>query len=153
MGGHSQKWACLFSSRDRKICCILRMSLWIGLLFCMLTVMQWFLVKPTSYYESFTFKCWSTAVVLDLSYIQSHNKDWLTDTMIQFQANTNKYFIGLLALAGGPINLGLSILLSVCLSVCPSFHLSRSFLETYPIVFFIFGMGLGVPMWGCAWKN
>ena len=40
------------------------MSLWIELIFCMLTVMQWFLVRLTLLFLSLTFKCQSTAVVL-----------------------------------------------------------------------------------------
>ena len=42
------------SSGDPKIC---RMSLWIELIFCMLTVMQYFLIRPILYSISLTFKC------------------------------------------------------------------------------------------------
>ena len=34
----------LFNSQNTKICCILRMSVWIELIFCILTVMQHFLL-------------------------------------------------------------------------------------------------------------
>ena len=40
LGGRGQKWVWPFSSRDHKICFTLRMSLWIELVFLMLTVMQ-----------------------------------------------------------------------------------------------------------------
>ena len=54
----------LFSSWDSIICCTLRMSVWIELIFCMLTVMQYFFVRPTLYSMSLTFKCQSTVVSL-----------------------------------------------------------------------------------------
>ena len=60
MGGHGQKWPWLVSSWDPKICCMLRMSLWIELIFWMLTVMQEFLVKPILYSISLSFECRST---------------------------------------------------------------------------------------------
>ena len=57
------KWPWPFSSWDPKICCILIMNLWIELIFWMVIVMQYFLVRLISY--SLTFKCrGSTAVVL-----------------------------------------------------------------------------------------
>ena len=60
-GGCGQRWAWPFSSWDPKICW---MSLWIELIFCVLTVMQSFLAWRTSYSMSLIFKCQFTAVVL-----------------------------------------------------------------------------------------
>ena len=50
-----------FSSWDPKISW---MILWIEFIFCMLTVMQKVLVRPTLYSISLTFKCQFTAVLL-----------------------------------------------------------------------------------------
>ena len=55
------EWAWSFSSWDSKICW---MNVWIKMIFCILTVMRQFLVRPTSCSISLTFKCQSTAVVL-----------------------------------------------------------------------------------------
>ena len=60
-GGPAQKWAWSFSSWDPKICWI---SLWIELIFCMLIVMQYFLVRPTLYSISLTSKYQFTSVLL-----------------------------------------------------------------------------------------
>ena len=46
--GH-QKWAWLFSSWGHKICCIIRVNLWIELIFYMLTVMEYVLVRLAYY--------------------------------------------------------------------------------------------------------
>ena len=64
LSGCDQKWAWSFIRRDSKVWCILKMSIGIELIFYMLTVMQWFLVRPTSYSISLTFKCQSIAGVL-----------------------------------------------------------------------------------------
>ena len=61
LGVHGQKWAWSFSSWDPKICWI---SLWIELIFCMLIVMQYFLVRPTLYSISLTSKYQFTSVLL-----------------------------------------------------------------------------------------
>ena len=61
LGGPGQKWAWSFSLWDPKICWI---SLWIELIFCMLTVMQLFLVRPILYSISLTFKFQFAAVLL-----------------------------------------------------------------------------------------
>ena len=67
------------------------MSLWIELVFCMLTVMQKFLVKPTSHCISLTFKC----------SVYSRCTRW---TLCSRQK--------------GPMKQGLSFLLSCCPSSC-----------------------------------
>ena len=63
MGGPCQKWPWPFSSWDTKISGILRMNLWIELIFWMLIMMQWFLVRLIFYFLTFKMPC-STAVVL-----------------------------------------------------------------------------------------
>ena len=60
-----QKWAWSFSSWDPKIC---QMSLWIELVFCVLTWCNNFWLDEDRFFLSLTFKCQSTTVVL---------KDWL----------------------------------------------------------------------------
>ena len=61
LGEPGQKWAWSVSSWDPKICWI---SLWIELIFCILTVMQLFLVRPTIYSMYLTFKWQFIAVLL-----------------------------------------------------------------------------------------
>ena len=56
-----QKWVWPVSSWEVEI---FWMSVWIELIFCMLPVMQWFVVKQISYPICLTFKCQSTEVVL-----------------------------------------------------------------------------------------
>ena len=58
----------------------------------------------------------STAVVLALSCIQSHNKKWLTDIMIYFLANVGKFY--------WTLSHGWKVCLRLLGSVCPSVHLS-----------------------------
>ena len=64
LSGCDQKWAWSFISRDSKVWYILKVSIGIELIFYMLTVIQWYLVRPTSYSISLTFKCQSIAGVL-----------------------------------------------------------------------------------------
>ena len=66
----------VYSLWGHKIFCILRMGLWIELIFCKLTVMQLFLVRPTSYSTSLTFKCHSAAVVLAVSRAVAGRIQW-----------------------------------------------------------------------------
>ena len=56
-----QKWAWSFDSLDPEICWI---SLKIELIFCMMIVIRYFFIRPTSHFLFLTFKCKSTAVVL-----------------------------------------------------------------------------------------
>ena len=67
---------CLFSSRDPKICWILRMSVWIDLIFCMLTLMQYFLNRQTLHSIVLIFKYQSTAVVFIRSLAVSGSIQW-----------------------------------------------------------------------------
>ena len=66
----------VYSLWGHKIFCILRIGLWIELIFCKLTVMQLFLVRPTSYSTSLTFKCHSAAVVLAVSRAVAGRIQW-----------------------------------------------------------------------------
>ena len=61
LSGRGQKWPWIVCSWDTKICCILKINLWIELVFWMLIVMQWFLVRLIS---SLTFKCQESAAVV-----------------------------------------------------------------------------------------
>ena len=61
---YGQKWAWCFSLWDSKICYILRMNLWIGLIFSMLIVIRWFLVRLIFYSASLTFNCWGSIAIV-----------------------------------------------------------------------------------------
>ena len=67
LGLLGQKWPLSFSSWDPIISCILRMNLWIELIFWMLIVMQWFLVTLLSY--SLTFKNQRFTAILLLVFV------------------------------------------------------------------------------------
>ena len=67
LGSRVQKWSWPFTSLDPKICHVLRINLWIKLIFWMQIVVQSFLARLISY--SLTFKYGgSTAVVLLVRY-------------------------------------------------------------------------------------
>ena len=57
-------YAWSFSSCDCKICCILRLNWRIELIFCIMIVMQQFLIRLISYSIYLTFKCWGLNVVV-----------------------------------------------------------------------------------------
>ena len=57
-------YAWSFSSCDCKICCILRLNWRIELIFCIMIVMQQFLIRLISYSMYLTFKCWGLNVVV-----------------------------------------------------------------------------------------
>ena len=62
-GGPCQKLQWLFNLWDPKICCFLRINIWIELIILMLIVLQKFLVRLISYSLPFICQC-SAAVVL-----------------------------------------------------------------------------------------
>ena len=60
MGGPGQKWVWSFHETPKSAEWFYGLS-WF---FCMLTVMQWFFIRPRSHFLPLTFKCQSVAVVV-----------------------------------------------------------------------------------------
>ena len=100
-----------------------RMSLWFELIFCMLTVMQYFFARPTSFFVFLTFKCQSIAVVLVLSCTQNHKIDWLIQWFSSRQIQTNN-LLDPWPWPEGFYKLGLPIFPSVFPSILASILLS-----------------------------
>ena len=93
------------------------------------------MVIPTSDSVSLAFKCQSLAAVLVLSYIQSHNKELLTDITIYSQENTNKCLLD-----PQPWRRGSDKLRSVNPSLCPFLHLSIRPSLCLPVSFEVLGI-------------
>ena len=89
------KYGCghLLSSWDPKICC--RMKIWIELIFCMLTVLQYHFVRQTLYSIPLTFKCQSAAVVLDRALGSNHNNITKQGLSIYRPCKLTGHFLGI----------------------------------------------------------